>query len=222
LLVGLKYKDELFEKILEADRSGSRAFVEGLLNSGKVSKEAAILEILNPAMIKVGREWGEKRISLSQTFVAAKIAEDILALCATESEPTAATKGTVVIGNIEDDFHGLGRRIVTSYLRSTGWEVHDLGTDVTPARFLKTAREVKAQIIGASAMMQTTALNICRLREAIDNSSLAGKVKLAVGGAVFNWRPQLVQRVGADGTAETAIEVDALCERLLKELEQSA
>ena len=65
-------------------------------------------------------------------------------------------------------------------------------------------------------MMHTTALNIRRLREEIDNRGLRDKIKLAAGGAAFIWRPELVQEVGADGTAQHALDVPRLFDRLLK------
>jgi methanogenic corrinoid protein MtbC1 len=86
----------------------------------------------------------------------------------------------VVIGNIEDDFHSLGRRIVVSFLQSAGWEVHDLGNDVAAESFLDNALAVKAGIVGTSAMTQTTALNIRKLRSLIDMRGLSGQIKLAV------------------------------------------
>jgi methanogenic corrinoid protein MtbC1 len=124
----------------------------------------------------------------------------------------------VVIGNIEDDFHSLGRRIVAVYLRAAGWEVHDLGNDVVAEQFIEKAEAVGAVVIGVSAMMQTTALNIRKLRSLIDSRGIAGRLKLAVGGAVFGWRPELVAEVGGDATAQNASGADALFKRLVAEV----
>ena len=75
-----------------------------------------------------------------------------------------------MIGNIEDDFHSLGRQTVCPFLTAAGWEVHDLGNDVPAEQFLDKALEVNASVIGVSAMMQTTALNIRKLRAMIDDA----------------------------------------------------
>ena len=125
-----------------------------------------------------------------------------------------------MIGNIEDDFHSLGRRIVGVFLTVAGWDVYDLGNDVTAEQFLGKALEVGACVIGASAMMQTTALNIRSLRELIDVRGLTDRIKLAVGGAVFNWRPELVAEVGGDGTTQNAIGADELFMRLQSEAQR--
>ncbi|NLF92562.1 MAG: hypothetical protein GX564_01635 [Oligosphaeraceae bacterium] len=153
-------------------------------------------------------------VSLTQTFVASKIAEDVLLRCVSKPEENNLRGTPVVIGNIEDDFHSLGRRIVGSFLRATGWEVHDLGNDVTAEQFVDKAIDVGASVVGVSAMMQTTALNIRKLRNLIDIRKLNHQLKLAVGGAVFNWRPELVAEVGGDGTARNATGVDALFQSL--------
>lgn len=210
--------DHLLQCINNSDRSGANQLVDNLLQGG-ADPHAVLTDLLDPVMVQIGVLWGQNNISLSQTFVAAKIAEDILLRCTPDVQESIETKGVVVIGNIEDDFHSLGRRIVASFLSAAGWEVHDLGNDVPAEDFIEKALEVNACIIGASAMMQTTALNIRQLRDLLDDRDLSGKIKLAVGGAVFNWRPQLVEEVGADGTAANASEVDALFTRLKTETE---
>jgi methylmalonyl-CoA mutase cobalamin-binding domain/chain len=120
----------------------------------------------------------------------------------------------VLVGNVEDDFHPLGRKMVAAFLRADGWEVHDLGVDVTPTQFVDMAEATGARVIGASAMMFTTAKNVARLRSEIDRRGHRGKLQLAVGGAVFKLRPELVETFGADGTAFSAVEAPALFEQL--------
>ncbi len=208
--------------MVQSERRAAIGMVDKLREQGASDIEI-IEKVLNPALVKVGAMWGQEAVSLSQTFVAAKIAEDILRRCTREPAASeSGLRGPVVIGNIEDDFHGLGRRIVSTFLTSHGWEVHDLGNDVPAGEFIDKALEVGAPIIGVSAMMQTTALGIRRVRKLIDERKLNRKLKLAVGGAVFNWRPETVAEVGADGTATNAIETDALFLRLKEQVEETA
>lgn len=119
-----------------------------------------------------------------------------------------------VLGNAEDDYHGLGRRLVSAFLRVGGWKVVDLGYDVLPEAFVDAALREGARVIGVSAMMLTNAKNILRVRKEIDRRGLSSSLKLAVGGAVFVMRPELVAEVGGDGSADTAMEAPALFERL--------
>jgi methanogenic corrinoid protein MtbC1 len=149
--------------------------------------------------------------------VASKIAEDVLSRLLQEARDSGQVrpmKGPVVLGNVEDDFHPLGRKMVVAFLRSDGWEVHDLGVDVGASQFVDTAEETGAKVIGASAMMYTTAKNMAKIRNEIDRRGLTGVLKLAVGGAVFKLRPELVAGFGGDGTAASAVEASALFEKL--------
>ncbi len=176
-------------------------------------------EVLEPLLKELGEQWVKNEFSLSQAYVAAKVAEDMMMKIASEKGATnldTAQKGPVVMGNIEDDYHALGRRMVITFLRTDGWIVHDLGNDVTPEEFVDKALEVGAKVIGASAMMHTTAENIKTLRTEIDRRNVAGKIQLAVGGAVFVLRPELVEEVGGDGTARNALVASSCFSELIK------
>lgn len=211
--------ERMFEAMIQADRKAAADVTEQAIAEG-ISPDRVITDLLDAALIRIGKSWETEMASVAHTFVAAKIAEDILLRCLSDPNrpATRSGKGRVVIGNIEDDFHSLGRKIVVAFLQAAGWEVHDLGNDVTPDRFVERALEVDSTIVGASAMTQTTALNIRKLRSLIDERGLGKRIKLAVGGAVFNWRPELVAEVGGDGTARSAAAADALCTRLQTEV----
>lgn len=150
---------------------------------------------------------------LAQGYVAARFAEiameTVLRKTDSGSEPVGF-KGPVVIGNIEDDFHSLGRRIVIAFLKTKGWKIIDLGNDVPAHEFVAKAMENEARIIAASAMMYSTAVNISGIREEIIKRNLESSMKLAVGGAIFNLREDLIKEVGGDGTARSALQVPAL------------
>ncbi len=204
---------KLLAAMINSDRVGASALIDQAHADG-ISSLDVIAHILDPAIVELGRLWEEDAMSLAQNYVAAKICEDALLRCIPENKGDVRSKGAAVIGNIEDDFHSLGRKAVGLFLSAAGWDVYDLGNDVTAEEFLEKALEVNACVIGCSAMMQTTALNILKLRHLIDERGLADKIKLVVGGAVFNWRPEMVAEVGADGTAHNAVGADQLFSRL--------
>lgn len=204
-------QEPLLALIEKADRAGAHALL--LEWAEKHGYERLISDVLEPALKAIGDRWEREEFSLAQGYVAGKVAEDILKKVAVETAGTAGdleTKGPVVMGNIEDDFHALGRRMVVTFLQADGWAVHDLGNDVSPEQFVDKAVEVGAKVIGASAMMYTTATNIKGLRTAIDERGLSGQIQLAVGGAVFVLRPELVGEVGGDGTARNGVAAPAL------------
>ena len=209
-------QQELIGMIRQADRQGAGQLLDAW--AAEHGYDRILSEVLEPTLLMIGEDWlSSESFSLAQAYVAAKIAEDALLKIAerkTGSDVTQPTKGPVVIGNIEDDFHALGRRMLGIFLASDGWIVHDLGNDVPASEFVDKAVEVGARVIGVSAMMLTTAHNISQLRAELDSRGLSGRIQLAVGGAVFLVRPGLDQEVGGDGTARTALEATALFNRL--------
>jgi methanogenic corrinoid protein MtbC1 len=209
-------RQSLIERIRLADRQGCNALLDAWATEH--GYERLITDVLDPAMMLIGEEWSASgTFTLAQVYIAAKVTEDVLGRIASMrklSSECRPSKGPVVIGNIEEDFHALGRRMVGTFLRAEGWIVHDLGNDVPATVFVDKAQEVGARVIGVSAMMMTTAHNIRSVRDEIDSRGLTGRIQLAVGGAVFCVCPDLVEEVGGDGTAPNALVVPGLFDRL--------
>lgn len=113
-------------------------------------------------------------------------------------------QGVVVLGTIEGDVHDIGKGIVATMLRVYGFEVHDLGRDVPISKFVEKAKEVKADIVGSSALMTTTMQGQKELEKALAAAGLREKVKTVVGGAVVTQR--WASKIGADAYAESATE----------------
>ena len=208
-----KLKEDLFSLMLDAERERAVAMLLGFARGRGF--QAAVNDLLEPVLQRVGEDWSRERISLAQGYVAGKIAEDVLlAAASSHGDLRLDVKGPVILGNVEDDYHSLGRKMVGVFLRAAGWKIVDLGNDVSPAAFVDAAVEHGARVIGVSAMMLTTAENIRAVRAELDARGLSGRIRLAVGGAVFKLRPELVREVGGDGTAASAIQAPALFERL--------
>lgn len=213
-------KEQFLQAILNSERDRANELIDewAVING----YENALVEVLEPVLEELGHLWTlQKDVSFAQVYVSALIAEDFIIKVLNHRGPSKSQikKGTIVLGNIEDDFHALGRRLVGIFLMSAGWDVIDLGTDVTPEVFVNTAIEKGAQIIAASAMMYTTAINIQKLREEIDSRGYKNKIMLAVGGAVFNMREDLWTEVGADGSSRNAVDVGQLMDRLLERVQ---
>lgn len=186
--------------------------------SYETSFKDVIFNVLEPMLVKWGKLWMQGKLSLAHGYLSGKVAEEFYLIASKDPEfniSSAKSKGTVILGNIEDDFHPLGRRLVNIYSQATGWKVIDLGNDVPAELFIEKAIENDAGIIAVSAMMFTTAKNIIKVRQELDKNSLSDKIKLAVGGAVFKLRPELVAEIGGDGTADTAMGASDLFEKLV-------
>ncbi len=214
--------EQLFFQIERADINKARALVQEWMS--EAGPEVMVGNILLPALKMVAEKYLESDDpSLAQGYVAAKVATEAMEQALEKMpkpDPEAPGKGRIVMGNTEDDFHALGRMILQTFLTAEGWEVYDIGDDVTAEEFVDKALEVDAPIIAVSAMMHSTALNIRMVRDEIDRRDLSRRIKLAVGGAIFNLRESLVEEVGGDGTCQSALGASRLMGDLLMQLKE--
>jgi methylmalonyl-CoA mutase cobalamin-binding domain/chain len=205
----------LEEAILQADLLAGRCIVGEL--AAEYGYDALIFEAFEPILTALGERMKRQEASLAQSYVASMMMDEVLRLYEAAPIPGReglSRKGPIVLANIEDDCHPLGRKIVSAFLRVHQWEVYDLGIDVEAKTIVEQALNVGARVIGVSAMIFTTAENIRKVRREINDRGFENRIKLAVGGAVFRLRPELAAQVGADGTAPNAFSALILFEEL--------
>jgi corrinoid protein of di/trimethylamine methyltransferase len=181
------------EQVIQASR---RALDEG------INALTAIVEGLSPGMETVGDLFQRKEYFVPEVLMCADALNaglEILKPHLKEDE-TATKKGRVVIGTIEGDIHEIGKSLVALMLDISGFEVRDLGVDVSLERFLSEHREKRSDIIAISALMSTTML---RMRDFIVGIKEADPgVLTMVGGAPLT--AGIARDFGADGYAEDA------------------
>lgn len=214
-------KEACLQAILDSDREGANAIVDQWVETQGYAD--VLKEILDPILTELGNLWTvQKDITFAQVYVSATIAEDIILKVLANTRFESKDQGVykIIIGNIEDDFHSLGRRLVATFLTSSNFQVIDLGNDVTAEAFVDCAVKEDANLIMVSAMMYTTAKNIYKVRQEINGRGYEGKILLAVGGAIFNLRAGLWQEVGADGSSRNAVEASILARKLLNQLQE--
>ena len=165
------------------------------------------LDMINEGFTEGIREMGDlfdrEKIFLPALLIASEAmtaAVEILEAALPENKQQEKL-GIIVIGTVEGDIHDIGKSIIVTMLRVQGYEVHDLGRDVPIAEFVKKARELKADVVGSSAMMTTTQIGQQKLEEALQEAGLRGEIKTMVGGAVAteHW----ARKIGADFFGET-------------------
>jgi 5-methyltetrahydrofolate--homocysteine methyltransferase len=112
--------------------------------------------------------------------------------------------GKVVIGTVKGDIHDIGKTIVATLLRSAGFEVIDLGVDVSAEKFIESIREADADILAMSALLTTTMPYMGEVVKELEENGLRGKVTVIVGGAPLS--EEYAKKVGADLYAVDAVE----------------
>jgi len=123
-------------------------------------------------------------------------------------------KGTVVIGTVEGDMHDIGKNLVKMMLESNGYEVCDLGVDVTPDSFAQATRDANADIVATSALLTTTMIIIPDIAKALEEAGLRNKVKIMIGGAPIT--RQFADEIGVEGYADDCASAVDEADRLMK------
>lgn len=123
--------------------------------------------------------------------------------------------GVVLLGTTKGDIHEIGKILVGTMLTAHGFEVHDLGVDVAGEKFAAKARELKADIVGVSALLTTTMRNQKGVVEALEKEGLRSAVKVMVGGAPVTRR--WAEEIGADGYAKDAMSAVALAQEFMQQ-----
>ncbi len=156
-----------------------------------------------PGINEVGEQFGEGQLFLPELILSANAMQGVIeVLNASMDSSEKRTAGKVLVGTVEGDLHDIGKTIVVSLLKANGFEVKDLGRDVSVDTFLKEAQEFGADVIGTSALLTTT-MNVQKeLEERLKKEGLKGKIKTIVGGAPVTQR--WAKRIGADAYAQDA------------------
>jgi methanogenic corrinoid protein MtbC1 len=205
---------EMKEAVVQGDAARARKLAEGIVDAGG-DLVAAIEQGFAAGIRKVGDLWEEGEYflpELVQGAEAMKAAMGALQPALRKSQGGRASKGRVVIGTVQGDLHDIGKTLVATLLSAGGFEVDDLGSDVSVDRFLARAKENGADIIAASALLTTTMPVQKAIADGIPSLGLAPRPRLLVGGAPTTaaWAAQ----IGA-GWAENALRAIAVAESLV-------
>jgi len=181
--------------------------IDEAINS-KLDPKLIFTEIISKTLnnIQDFAEEGYKTVSSFQVLAISKIAENAIKKLKNVMGDERDEIGTIILGNIQRDYHVLGPEILRVFLEVAGWKVIYLGPDTAPKEFIRAAKENEADIIMVSSMMMNTAGGIPQVRALLDREKLSGKIKLMVGGAPFNFNLNLVKKVKADAMAMDAYE----------------
>ena len=196
---------KIFDAVLNGDIQETQNGVNEAL-AANVPAEQILNEALIPAMTEVGCLFEAQEYYVPEMLVSAKAMQSGLTtlkpFLASQADPSSGqTSPKAVFGTVKGDLHDIGKDLVVMMLEGAGFEVTDLGVDVPPERFVQAVNE-GAQLIGLSAMLTTTMLNMKVTIDALTDAGVRSKVKVMVGGAPLT--QSFADHIGADGFAKDA------------------
>ena len=163
--------------------------------------------------------FDEGEVFVPQLVVAADIFENAVGIITadlSEEARSATSMGKVLICTVESDIHDIGKNIVKTMLSASGFEVIDLGRDVSSAEVVAKAEELKVDIIAGAALMTTTMPAQRDIINLLEEDGVRDQYKCMFGGAPVS--PEWVKSIGADAYAENAAEAIDQAKRLMAEL----
>ncbi len=176
--------------------------------------QLVINDYMSKAMEEVGRRFEEGKAFVPELLMAARAMKGALEILKPllKGDRTKLL-GTVAIGTVKGDLHDIGKNLVASMLEGCGFEVINLGIDVSSEKFINAVKEQNANIICLSALLTTTMSYMKEIIEALEKAGLRNEVKVMVGGAPLN--ENFAKLIGADGYSSNANGAVALAKKLL-------
>jgi len=204
------------QAVVDGDADAAEAAAKASIAAG-IPPLVAIDEGFMPGMKEVGAGFAAGDLFLPDMMLAARAMQRALAVLEPELKAASVERtvaGRVVIGTVAGDIHEIGKNLVGMLLSTSGFEVHDLGVNVAPERFVEAAREQRADIVGLSALLTTTMTGQRAVIAALEAAGLRPPVKVMVGGAPVTgtW----AKEIGADGYSEDAMGAVELAKRLMR------
>ncbi|KNY30284.1 homocysteine S-methyltransferase family protein [Pseudobacteroides cellulosolvens] len=204
-------EERIFEAVVKGNSEEIITFIDEALNNGKSPSEIVDNSLI-PGINKVGHLYDSKEYFLPQLIKGAEVMKKAFS----HLEPLLYTgesytnKSKVILATVKGDIHDIGKNIVCLMLRNYGFDVYDLGKDVSTELIISKAQELNADIIGLSALMTTT---MVEMKNVINAAKQAGlQAKFMIGGAVIDENYAI--EIGADGYSKDAYEAVKLAQKL--------
>jgi 5-methyltetrahydrofolate--homocysteine methyltransferase len=197
----------LSQAVVKGDRDLAKRLTKEAMDKG-VAAQVIVEQGLVPGMAIIGERFKKNEVFVPEMLIAARAMKESMALL----EPLLIKSGfkpkfTAVIGTVQGDLHDIGKNLVAMMWKGANIGVVDLGTNVSPDKFVAAAKESQAQVVGLSALLTTTMPSMKTTVDAIKAAGLT-KVKVIIGGAPIT--QEFAKEIKADGyapDAATAVDV---------------
>jgi 5-methyltetrahydrofolate--homocysteine methyltransferase len=191
----------VYDSVVNGEVQETGNGVQSALDAG-LSADQILGDALVPAMSEVGRLFEAQEYYVPEMLISAKAMQAGLAILKPHlAKSNRQAGGRIVIGTVKGDLHDIGKNLVVIMLEGAGYQVVDLGVDVSPEKFIKEI-QAGAQLVGISAMLTTTMLNMKVTIDAFKEAGVRDQVRIMVGGAPLT--QTFAESIGADGFAQDA------------------
>jgi len=205
--------ETVYENVIKGKKQETEIGVRSALEA-QLLPEAILNDGLISAMDEVGKRFEAGEYYVPEMLIAARAMQAGLGILKPHlQEKNIQAKGKVIMGTVKGDLHDIGKNLVAMMLEGAGFEVIDLGTDVSPEKFVAAIRENQPNVIGLSALLTTTMQNMKSTIEALVQAGLREQVKIIIGGAPVT--EAYAKTVGADGYAADASRAVNLAKSLI-------
>lgn len=206
-----------FVELTNSIADGNVSKAEGLTRKA-LDAEISAKEILDngllPAMDRVGSSFEKGEIFFPELLMAGDAMKASIELLRPElAKREASYVGKFAIGTVQGDLHSIGKEIVILMLEGNGWDVTDLGVDVSPEKFCNVIEKCDFDILGLSALLTFTMPQMAKTVSALETAGLRDRVKIMIGGAPVT--QSFADQIGADAYGKDAIEAVAKARRLV-------
>jgi len=204
--------DKIKQAVLAGDMEGIAELTNQALAQGIVAGEI-LDQALTPAMDIVGREYEDGDRYIPEMLISAETMKGaVLVLKPLLVEAGVEARGKLVIGTVEGDLHDIGKDLVAMMVEGAGFEVINLGAEITAEQFVNAVKEHKPNIIGMSALLTTTMIHMPDVIDALKQAGLRDQLKVMIGGAPVT--QAYADKIGADGYAADAASATKLAKSL--------
>lgn len=206
--------NELKDAIVAGKLEVATSLVNEAIEAGTDAQDI-INSYLVKGMEEIGQRFEDGKAFVPNLLLAARAMKGCLEILKPRLKDASATsRGKLVIGTVKGDLHDIGKNLVASMLEGCGFEVINLGVDISGAQFVEAVRKYNPQIVCLSALLTTTMSYMKEVIETLEREGLRDKVKVLVGGAPVN--EEFARQIGADGYSSNANGAVILAKKVLE------
>jgi 5-methyltetrahydrofolate--homocysteine methyltransferase len=204
---------QLYDAIVDGQAGKAKTVTTNALAEGAEPQDI-LNKFMIPAMDEVGRRFETNEYFVPELLIAARAMKGALEIIKPKLVATGAKPiGKVAIGTVKGDLHDIGKNLVAAMLEGGGFEIIDLGVDVTPEKFIGAVKDKGANVIALSALLTTTMPSMKTTIEGLKEAGIRSQVKVMIGRAPVTQK--YADEIGADGYSDNASAAVALARKLV-------